>query len=276
MAKLSVISSVVMRRVIYWALFVASGFLIAPAVYATSSNVAKLAHNLQSGDDFRVRTQAALALGGSKSADAVDPLCDALDDGNGSVRAAAAAALGRLHLGGEQCLTRRQKAEKDASVKSAIKKAIDALRTEPEPEFTSQTRFYVSVGKSTDSTGRGGDEVHNLVRKAMREAAEASSDVLMAPSSESLAQAKKRLSSHKSVKGLYLLPRVGAPQYSDKSLKLRIEIAYFTYPDKALLGMLGIPLSAQGVRGKSRDIEDQLIEAAAQRAIEKVPSFGSN
>ena len=276
MAKLSVISSVVMRRVIYWALFVASGFLIAPAVYATSSNVAKLAHNLQSGDDFRVRTQAALALGGSKSADAVDPLCEALDDGNGSVRAAAAAALGRLHMGGEQCLTRRQKTEKEASVKSAIKKAIDALRAEPEPEFTSQTRFYVSVGKTTDSTGRSGDEVHNLIRKAMREAVEASSDVLMAPSSESLAQAKKRLSLHKGVKGLYLLPRVGAPQYADKSLKLRIEIAYFTYPDKALLGMLGIPLSAQGVRGKSRDIEDQLIEAAAQRAIEKVPSFGSN
>lgn len=266
----------VMRRVVYWALFTASVVFAAPAAFAKPSSVSKLVSTLQSNDDFRVRTQAALSLGSSKSAEAVDPLCDALDDDNNSVRAAAAAGLGKLHMGGEPCLTRRQKAEKDSSVKSAIKKAIEALRTEPEPEFTSQTRFYISIGKATDSTGRSGEEVNNLVRKAMREAVEASSDIVMAPASETLAQAKKRISSHKGVKGLYLLPRVGAPQYADKSLKIRIEIAYFTYPDKALLGMLGIPLSAQGVKGKSRDIEDQLIEAASQRAIQKVPSFGSN
>lgn len=266
----------VMRRVVYWALFTASVFFVAPAAFAKATSVSKLASSLQSSDDFRVRTQAALSLGGSKSTEAVEPLCDALDDDNNSVRAAAAAALGKLHMGGEQCLTRRQKAEKDSSVKSAIKKAIEVLRTDPEPEFTSQTRYYVSIGKATDSTGRSGDDVNNLVRKAMREAVEASSDIVMAPATETLAQAKKRISGHKGVKGLYLLPRVGAPQYADKSLKIRIEIAYFTYPDKALLGMLGIPLSAQGVKGKSRDIEDQLIEAAAQRAIQKVPSFGSN
>jgi len=265
-----------MRRVIFWALFATSLFLVAPTALAKSSGVEKVVQSLQDSDDFRVRTQAALTLGGSKSADAVDPLCQALDDDNSSVRAAAAAALGRLHMGGESCLTGKQKAEKNTSVKSAIKKAIEALRAEPEPEFTSKTRYYVAIGKTTDSTGRSGDEVHTLVRKAMRDAAEGNSNILLAPTAETLAEAKKRLSSHKGVKGLYLLPRVGAPQYADKTLKLRIEIAYFTYPDKALLGMLGIPLSAQGVRGKSRDIEDQLIEVASQRAIEKVPSFGSN
>jgi len=265
-----------MRRVLRFALFVAFVLLSPPSAFAKSSAVAKLARTLHASDDFRVRTQAALALGGSKSPEAVDPLCDALDDENASVRAAAAAALGRLRAGGEQCLTRRQKAEKNASVKSAIKKAIDTLRTEPEPEFTSDTRFYVAIGKTTDNTGRSGDEVTRIVRQAMREAAEGSSEIVLAPASETLAQAKKRLAAHKRVKGLYLLPRVGAPKYGDKSLKIRIEIAYFTYPDKALLGMLGIPLSAQGVSGKSPDIEDQLIQAASQRAIEKVPSFGSN
>jgi len=266
----------VMRRVIIWALLAASVLLVSPAAFAKSSGIDKTVRSLQASDDFRVRTQAALTLGGSKSADAVDPLCEALDDDNASVRAAAAAALGRLHLGGEACLTQKQKTEKNASVKSAMKKAVDALRTEPEPEFTTQTRYYIAIGKTTDSTGRNGDEVNGLVRKAMREAVESTSNILIAPTTESQAQAKKRLSAHKGVKGLYLLPRVGAPQYADKNLKLRIEIAYFTYPDKALIGMLGIPLSAQGVRSKSRDIEDQLIEAASQRAIEKVPSFGSN
>jgi hypothetical protein len=57
---------------------------------------------------------------------------------------------------------------------------------------------------------------------------------------------------------------------------LKVEVAYLTYPGKALLGMMGIPLSATGVRGKDRDIEDQLITAAAERAIEKVKSFGTD
>jgi hypothetical protein len=265
-----------MRRHLQLALLALTVLLQAPALFAKSSATGKLIRSLQTSDDFRVRTQAALALGGSKSADAVEPLCDALDDDNTTVRAAAAAAIGRLHLGGGDCLERRRKAERNSTVKAAIKKAIDVLRAEPEPEFTADTRFYVAVGKTTDNTGRSGGEVNGLVRKAMREAAEGTSNVLIAPASETVAQAKKRLFSHKRVKGLFLLPRVGAPQYGDRSLRIRIEIAYFTYPDKSLLGMLGIPLSAQGVRGKSQDIEDQLIEAAAERAIEKVPSFGGD
>jgi len=265
-----------MSRRLYSILFAASVLLLAPALFAKATSTGNLVRSLQTSDDFRVRTQAALSLGGSKSSDAVEPLCNALDDDNTTVRAAAAAAIGRLHLGGDSCLERRRKAEKNATVKTAIKKAIDVLRAEPEPDFTSETRFYVAIGKTTDNTGRSGDEVNNLVRKSMRETAESSNNILMAPASETTTQAKKRLSAHKGVKGLYLLPRVGAPQYTDKNLKIRIEVAYFTYPSKALLGMLGIPLSAQGVRGKSRDIEDQLIEAASERAIEKVPSFGSD
>ena len=265
-----------MRLRLQCALLSLSVLLATPSLFAKSSATGKLIRSLQTSDDFRVRTQAALSLGGSKSSDAVEPLCNALDDDNTTVRAAAAAAIGRLHLGGDDCLESHRKAEKNPTVKTAIKKAIDALRSEPEPDFTPETRFYVAIGKTTDNTGRSGDEVTSLVRKSMRQAAEASSTILVAPASETSAQAKKRLAAHKRVKGLFLLPRVGAPQYADKNLRIRIEIAYFTYPEKSLLGMLGIPLSAQGVRGKSHDIEDQLIEAAAERAIEKVPSFGND
>jgi hypothetical protein len=265
-----------MPRLIRLVLLAACVFLLTPASFAKSTTTSKLIQTLQTSDDFRVRTQAALSLGGSNSSEALVPLCDALEDDNTAVRAAAAAAIGRLHRGGDDCLERRRKAEREATVRSAIKKAIEVLHAEPEPEFTSATRFYVAVGKTTDNTGRSGDEVNRIVRKAMREAAEASTNVLMAPASETTSQGAKRLSAHKNVRGLFLLPRVGNPQYADKNLKIRVEVAYFTYPDKALLGMLGIPLSAQGIRGKSPDIEDQLIEAAAGRAIEKVPSFGSN
>ena len=241
---------------------------------AAGTDTSRLIRSLETSDDFRVRAQAALALGGSKSRDAVNPLCKALSDENSTVRASAAAAIGRLHLGGEECLEQQGKAEKSATVTSAIKKAIAQLRAEPEPEFTSHTMYYVAVGKITDNTGRAAGEVVNIVKKAVRDAADANSAIALAPGTENAAQATKRLTAHKGVKGLCLLPRVGAPQYSDKTLKLKVEVAYLTYPGKALLGMMGIPLTATGVRGKDRDIEDQLIVAAIERAMEKVQSFG--
>ena len=257
-------------------LLAASVVLFVPTVFAKGSDTDRLVRSLQSSDDFRVRTQAALALGGSKSKAALEPLCGALKDENSTVRAAAAAAIGRLHLGGEECLERQRKAEKSSTVQSAIKKAVAQLRAEPEPEFTSRTHYYVAIGKVADSTGRPGGEVSGIVHKAMRDAADSNGTVVLAPTTETTAEATKRLAAHKGVKGLYLLPRVGAPQYTDKAVKLRVEVAYMTYPGKALLGMMGIPLSATGIHGKDRDIEDQLIGAAAERAIEKVQSFGSD
>jgi hypothetical protein len=248
---------------------------VAPA-FTAGSDTSGLIRSLQKSDDFRVRTQAALALGGSRSKEALQPLCAALGDENATVRAAAAAGLGRLHLGGEACLDRQRKLEKSSVVQSAIKKAVAQLRAEPEPEFTRQTQYYVAVGKISDNSGRTGNEVSDLVRKAMRDAADANGTIVLAPSNETSAQATKRLAAHKGVKGLYLMPRVGPPQYTDKGVKLKVEVAYLTYPGKALLGMMGIPLSATGVRGKDRDIEDQLITAAAERAIEKVKSFGTD
>jgi hypothetical protein len=265
-----------MPRLVGSALTAAAVLLFSVVSFAKISKTDDLTRSLKNSDDFRVRTQAALALGGSGSASAVQPLCGALEDENTTVRAAAAAAIGRLHLGGDDCLERRRKVESNATVKSAIKQAVDVLRSEPEPEFTTQTRFYVAVGKATDNSGRSGDEVDNILRKGMHDAARATENVLLAPATETAALAKKRLAAHKGVKGLLMLPRVAAPQYAEKSLKLRVEVAYFTYPGKSLLGMLNIPLTAQGVRAKNRDIEDQLIVAAAERAIEKVPSFGAN
>src|SRR5579859_8034928 len=48
-------------------------------------------------DDFRVRTNAALALGATNDEAVVPPLCDALADASDVVRQAAAVALKRLN-----------------------------------------------------------------------------------------------------------------------------------------------------------------------------------
>src|SRR5882757_8374398 len=100
-----------MRRFALAALLGGVGFIAARAALAEpvagSADVDHLLQNLANGSDFRIRTQAALALGASKSQLAVEPLCGGLGDANATVRAASAAALGRLRLGGSECLQRR-------------------------------------------------------------------------------------------------------------------------------------------------------------------------
>ena len=55
---------------------------------SASDRLGELANKLKTDKDFRVRTQAALALGVSQSDRAVAPLCGGLDDENHTVRAA--------------------------------------------------------------------------------------------------------------------------------------------------------------------------------------------
>src|SRR5258706_13084158 len=99
-------------------------FLLPVAAGAQTSDLERLIYNLANNEDFRVRTQAALALGASKSERALSPLCSALADSNTTVRAASAAALGRLALKpGQDCLERRLSSETSDVVKATIRKA---------------------------------------------------------------------------------------------------------------------------------------------------------
>ncbi|HKO46223.1 MAG TPA: HEAT repeat domain-containing protein, partial [Polyangiaceae bacterium] len=176
-----------MRRLGLAALLAGLGFVAArPAFAEPTADLDRLVRNLASGSDFRIRTQAALALGASKSARAVEPLCSALTDANATVRAASAAALGRLHLGGAECLQKRLANEASDTVKSAIVKALD-------PVFTPETKYYVAIGKIADKTGRAGDEVDTIVHSAMAGAAAALPVFTLAPPGETLTDAKRRL-----------------------------------------------------------------------------------
>lgn len=245
------------------------GFSAAPAVAQGTGDVDRMVDNLKRGADFRVRTQAALALGASKTERAVRPLCSGLGDPNTTVRAAAAAALGKLQLGGAQCLEERAKTEPSATVKAAIQKALELVRGGGEPVFRSDTKFYLSIGKTTDKSGRSGDGVDRLVRSAMVGAAGALG-IVIAPPTETSADAKRRLAPHKSVKAFYFTPRVSPFEYADGNLKVRLEIAFFTYPEKSLIGNFAVPLTQQGVSPGDTTSENELLQMAAERAMEKL------
>jgi HEAT repeats len=250
-------------------LFAACVMLKAAPVYAQSGDIDRLVQNLSKGDDFRIRTQAALALGASKTPRAIAPLCTALNDSNTTVRAAAAAALGKLSLGGGECLSRRLASESSDVVKSAIQKALQSAG-EPEPVFGPDTKVYIAIGKTTDKTGRSGDDVNRLVRKGMMSGASQLGGVLIAPASETEAQAKKRLAGRSKVKSFYLSPRVGPPEYSGSDLIVRLEIGIFSYPDKNMIGNFPFKAMQQDVTAKNTAYEDDLIEGAGESAIQRL------
>src|SRR5690606_22715786 len=202
-----VASAAMLRRLRPLLLACAALLVVQPAVAKDSVQV--LANRLLRAEDFRVRTQAALALGASNSDKALVPLCKALTDVSTTVRAASATALGRLRRGGKGCLERRRSAERSAAVKASIDKALQQLGgDDAEPAIDGGTKVYLAIGKTTDKTGRDGVKIDRLVRTAMPGAARSLDGYVIAPASESKEQATKRLGAHKHVRAFYLLPKV--------------------------------------------------------------------
>jgi hypothetical protein len=235
---------------------------------AAADSVDKFVTQLRTSDDFRVRTQAALALGASKSKKAVDALCNGLDDSSTAVRAASAAALGKLKLGGAKCLERRLAEEENAAVKASIKKAIALVGAGDEPAITSKTRYYVAIGKTSDKTGRSEGEVDRMVRGAITSSATSLEGYALAPKDETSAEATKRLAKFKQVKAFYLSPKIPKPTYTGDKLVVKCDVAVFSYPGKALKGMYTVKSSRRDVSSEDTEAENELIKSVAEAALE--------
>lgn len=241
--------------------------LAASVARADDADVQRALPNLKH-EDFRVRTQAALALGASKSERAVMPLCNSLGDENVSVRAAAAAALGRLSLGGDDCLEKRLETEDNKNVKAAIEKALEQFDG-GEPVFTADVRYYVAVGKLSDKSGRSGNALERLVRKSMVSSGGNIPIIALAPGHETPTRAKERMAKRPKVRAFYLSPRLPPFEYADGSLTVKLEVAMFSYPDKSMLGAFTVRLTQPDVPKPDTSSENELVALAAERALEK-------
>lgn len=146
---------------------------------ARAQDVAGALRDLTESPDFRVRVSAALFLGHSKAAGALEALEQALGDGHPTVRVAAATALGTL---GNQAaigaLSRRLQTESSASVKAQIQATIDKLRGGVTPEWQQAppdgaargvgpaVRYVVRLGAMRNPCGVRGEEMRRVLRDA--------------------------------------------------------------------------------------------------------------
>lgn len=239
------------------------------------------AKELEHGEDFRIRTQAALALGASGRSEAVTSLCRGLADPKQAVRAAAAAALGKLRQGGRACLEQRLKVESSTTVKAIALRALAQIQSNEDTELPAETpavvdastRFYVIIQTGSDA----GDsprqqQLKRLTRRALAAALAARKGYVVAPEAESVADSTKRIGGRKAIRGIMLAPVVREPAYKGESLVVAMEVAVFRFPDRALKATIPVKLTQTNVSERGARVEDELVRAAAGRAVEKLLS----
>jgi len=245
--------------------------VLSPAGARASDRLVELANKLEHDKDFRVRTQAALALGVSQSDRAVAPLCGGLDDENHTVRAASAAALGKLRRGGTDCVNRHLASEQHPKVKEMLVKALKRLNEPREPVIGPETRYYVAIGPTTNKTPGEDAAIDTMVREALNKELSKDRTLALAPSDETPDQAQKLLAKHKGLKSVFIWPKL---QASDEggSLVFKLSFTLFSYPDKAFKGSLAQGASLPGARSSDAGALEQLMDAAAPLIVAKFVS----
>lgn len=255
----------------------ALAFILISGLAVAQDRVGPYAEELRNNPDFRVRTQAALALGAAADKRAVEPLCGGLEDENTTVRAAAAAALGKLMLGGEECLERRLNEETNTSVKSVVEKALERLRGGGSPSGPSleAATYYVGIGLVTNKTDRGEDELDRVVRSSLLKAFSQLSGYAAAPKGETADQTRSVLAKHKHLKPFFVWPKVSI-SYATGDLSMKFDLSLFTYPGKAFKGSITRNLTMPDTPTRDVEAEDDLIQTAAEAAVSSVAAQASS
>jgi hypothetical protein len=241
-------------------------------------------------DDFRVRTNAALALGATNDDAAVRPLCGALDDASEVVRQASAVALKRLlKPGSVPCLKKHLDSEKNDSVKLQISRAVEAIEAQSgattqddpgggggdAPKQVSGAKYYVSLAPITNNSSRPQADVDRIVGNAVRAKLEALGQYQVAPGKES-ADAARAVMQKRKLKGFFITLSLDKLDYGQDGLKVTMKVVVFNYPNKAMQGMFDKWKLMPGVRPGDKSAEETLIAATAAAAIDTFAQNAAN
>lgn len=252
----------------------AAALLSSPRDASADPRTAFLLEQLKS-DDYRVRTQAALALGASGDEAAVQPLCGALKDSKASVKAAAASALGKLgKASGLPCLEAASAKEFTPTVKSQLKTAIDELKAattplglQKPPPPGKDSKYYVAI-EVTNKTSRPNAEIEPLIRAATQAKLLSQKGYAVAPKGETTVAGGQIVKS-KNLKGFLLIATVDPPLYdSGGNLKQVVRVTVWSYPGKALKGEFALKLTQSNTAKGDKNAEDNLMKLSVESAID--------
>ncbi len=239
-------------------------------------------------DDFRVRFNAALALGGKSGNDdhpkAVASLCEALADEKEAVRTAIASALKRLNKPSAlNCLRSRLSSEPSNDVKLGITRAIESIEAAgggtgtdpgggaPPAADNPNAKYYVAYAIA-NNTARGANELEGLVIKPMRAKLDGAGTFQFAPTGESADGARGVMQKRK-LTGFYISVQVSMSYVDDPTnglmLKVRLSVAVSSYPGKALKGSFDKGVSQAVGRRGDKAAEDNLLNTAASLAFDQ-------
>ena len=238
------------------ALLVLATLLAAPPVRAEDARVTFLARQLKTAKDARVRAQTVLILGQTGSPEAVAPLCEALKDREPVVRSAAAGALAEVKGPGALDCLKAALSELDATVKTAIEKAIATL-TAPTP-VVGTGALYVNLEPIQDKVGSLSEAALALTEKLLRDRL-TGLGASFAPANEDK-KAAAALIKLKNLRGyqlrLQLLP--GATPTG-----LKAEMLIMTYPDQSLKGSWQVKAAGGKPEAQIKALVPRLVDDAA-------------
>jgi hypothetical protein len=256
------------------------------SVAAADARTDFLIRMLSSSAQFRVRTQAALALGGQQSASAVtQALAKALSDEHPAVRAASAASLGRLKDPAAVAALRSAQNDKDSSVRQAVKVALDALGSGSTAVAASSSSssssaskgytpsvpatFYVGVGLPGSQVGLSGPALRDLRAHVVQQVTQMEG-VRLAPENEDKKAAAKVIGSAKLV-GYYVDSSVTKVESKpDGSVRAQVSVVIGTYPGRDIRAMLSGAATVSG-GGGGEAAKVQAVQAAFTGALRRLP-----
>lgn len=255
--------------------------LAKPSPVAADARTDFLLRMLTTSDQFRVRTQAAIALGTRPVEPAVlNALTEALRDEHPAVRSASASALELLKDPSVLTALRAARRDRDATVRGAVEHAIATLERQrpagvaraeptPPPAALGDSKYYVAVGVPSAQAPLPSDVLRQLREHMVKQVAEMEG-VRVAPANEPQAAASSVVRGKKLV-GYYLDSSVTKVEAQPSgALRAQVSVIVGTYPGRAMRVMLSGAATVSGA-GSSEQAKRQAIEAAFTGALRRLP-----
>jgi hypothetical protein len=236
-------------------------------------SVDELIERLKSGEDFRVRVQAALELGKSKNPAGRDALEGALDDDNAAVRTACAAALKVLADKRSISALEKHKGDSSQSVRTQIQATLKALKALGEAVTT---KVLVKMGTMRSAKGNGEKKLLGDLESASRQKFGELPGVKLVEGNGDGASEKGKKVPMVMITG-HLRKIRESTEGSEVVFSASVEYVVHKMPEQAIAGTVSGTASTKASKSeaknkkRSRELQRMVLAAAIESAIRRAP-----